>query len=56
MSGGLDSLVADPDKLKRAVQFATACGAATCLKPGAIDAQPTVQEAEKLLQEAGWNK
>lgn len=55
LSGGIDALVADPGKLQRAVQFATACGAATCLKPGAIDAQPTVQEAEKLLQQAGWN-
>ena len=56
LSGGVEELTADPDKLKRAVQFATACGAATCLRPGAIDAQPTVKEAEQLLEEAGWNK
>ena len=56
LSGGIDELVADPEKVQRAVQFATACGAATCTKPGAIDAQPTVQEAEALLQAAGWNK
>lgn len=55
MGGGLAELVADPGKVLRAVQFATACGAGTCLRPGAIDAQPTVQEAEALLQEAGWN-
>lgn len=55
MSGGLAELVADPDKVRRAVQFATACGAATCLRPGAIDAQPTVAVAESLLNEAGWN-
>lgn len=56
LSGGIDELVADPEKVQRSVQFATACGAATCLKPGAIDAQPTVKEAEALLQAAGWNK
>jgi len=55
MSGGLQELVADPDKVRRAVQFATACGAVTCMRPGAIDAQPTVSQAEKLLAEAGWN-
>jgi fructokinase len=56
LSGGVAELVADPEKVQRAVQFATACGAATCTKPGAIDSQPTVQEAEALLQAAGWNK
>lgn len=55
MSGGLTDLVADPCKVKRAVEFATACGAATCTKPGAIGSQPTVQEAEILLESAGWN-
>jgi fructokinase len=56
LAGGLDSLVADPDKVHRAVEFATGCGAFTCTKPGAIDAQPTVQQVESLLAEAGWNK
>jgi fructokinase len=56
LSGGVAELVADPEKVQRAVQFATACGAATCTKPGAIDSQPTVKEAEELLQAAGWNK
>lgn len=56
LSGGVLELVADPEKVHRAVQFATACGAATCTKPGAIDSQPTVKEAEALLQAAGWNK
>lgn len=55
LSGGLLELVADSEKVHRAVQFATACGAATCTKPGAIGSQPTVKEAEALLQ-AGWNK
>lgn len=49
MAGGLDHLVADPDKLRRAVEFATACGAVTCRKPGAIDAQPTLHDVEELL-------
>lgn len=56
LSGGVLELVADPEKVHRAVQFATACGAATCTKPGAIGSQPTVKEAEALLQAAGWNK
>lgn len=55
LSGGLSELVADPGKVKRAVQFATGCGAFTCTKPGAIDAQPTVADVERLLQESGWN-
>ena len=55
MSGSLDSLVADPTRLRRAVQFATACGAATCTKPGAIGAQPTLQEVEALLAQHGLN-
>lgn len=55
LSGGLKGLMADPGKLLRAVQFAAACGAATCKRAGAIDAQPTVQEVENLLKEAGLN-
>jgi fructokinase len=51
--GTLDSLLADPAKLRHAVAFATACGAFTCTRPGAIDAQPTVQEAEELLAKQG---
>lgn len=37
----------------KAVEFATACGAATCTKPGAIGAQPTLAEAEALLAAKG---
>lgn len=51
LRSGLDSLVADPQNLRRAVQFATACGAFTCTKPGAIGAQPTVAEAEAMVSE-----
>ncbi|KAL4432540.1 hypothetical protein ABPG77_000477 [Micractinium sp. CCAP 211/92] len=53
MCGGLDSLVADHGKLRRGVEFATACGAFTCTKPGAIGAQPTAAEAEALLASQG---
>ena len=42
-----------PVQLRRGVEFATACGAFTCTKPGAIGAQPTVAEAEALLAEKG---
>ena len=55
LAGGLDGLVGDPDKLRRAVQFATACGAATCTRAGAIGAQPTAAEAEALLERGGLN-
>lgn len=48
-AGGLDCLLKDADMLHKAVQFATACGAATCTKPGAINAQPTLHDIETLL-------
>ena len=48
-AGGLQALVADPDKALEAVRFATACGAFTCTGPGAIGSQPTPADAEKLL-------
>jgi fructokinase len=50
-AGGIESLLVDADVLHRGVQFATACGAATCTRPGAIDAQPTLQDVEALLVE-----
>lgn len=40
-------------QLRRGVEFATACGAFTCTKPGAIGAQPTAAEAEALLSAQG---
>lgn len=40
----------DADKLRKCVEFAAACGAVTTTRPGAIGAQPTREEAEKLLQ------
>lgn len=56
LAGSLEALVADPGKLRRAVAFATACGALTCTRPGAIDAQPTAAEAEALLAQSGLNE
>lgn len=50
--GGLDALVADPEKVRHAVVFASACGALTCTRPGAIDSQPELDEAEKLAAAA----
>lgn len=58
MCGGVDAMVGagatggEGEKLRHAVQFATACGAATCKKAGAIDAQPTLHEVEELLAAA----
>lgn len=52
--GGLEALQADADKLRRAVEFAAACGAFTTTKPGAIGAQPSEQEAEDLLKTASF--
>lgn len=49
-SGGIDSLIADAGLLHKAVRFATACGAATCMNPGAIDSQPTLEQVENLLK------
>ena len=51
-AGGLAAFQSDPDKLKHAVEFAAACGGFTCSKPGAIAAQPTLEEAKNLMQSA----
>lgn len=48
--GGLDALRGDADKLRKCVEFASACGAFTTTRSGAIGAQPTQEEAETLLQ------
>ncbi|KAK9808320.1 hypothetical protein WJX73_000806 [Symbiochloris irregularis] len=49
-AGGMEALQADEKKLRYAVEFATACGAFTTTKLGAIDAQPTPKDAEELLK------
>jgi len=38
--------------LRSAVEFAAACGGFTCSKPGAIAAQPTLEEAKTLMNTA----
>lgn len=47
-AGSLDALAADATKLKEAIVFASATGALTCTKKGAIDAQPTLDEVKQL--------
>jgi len=55
-AGGLDRLAADPAKVKEAIVFAAATGALTCTKPGAIGAQPTLDEAMALYEESkNWH-
>ena len=51
-AGGLSAFQHDPEKLRHAVEFAAACGAFTCSKPGAIAAQPTLEEARTLMKSA----
>jgi fructokinase len=46
-------LLTTPKNTNDAVKFAAACGALTTLKPGAIAAQPTLEEVEKLVEEQG---
>lgn len=48
-NGGIDALRRDAVLLKSGVEFATACGAATCLRVGAIGSQPTETEALRML-------
>lgn len=48
-SGGLEALQSRPELFQKAVEFATACGAFTCTKPGAIDSQPNLEEVSSLL-------
>ncbi|KAF8071301.1 FRK1 [Scenedesmus sp. PABB004] len=55
-AGGLDRLLADPVALKAAVVFAAATGALTCTKPGAIAAQPSLDQVQALFEESkGWH-
>lgn len=51
-AGGLAAFQSNPEKLKSAVEFAAACGGFTCSKPGAIAAQPTLEEAQTLMKTA----
>jgi fructokinase len=49
---GIHSL-ADPETAKRVVTYASAAGALTTMKPGAIAAQPTAAEVEAFLNSHG---
>lgn len=51
-AGGLSAFQQDGNKLRSAVEFAAACGGYTCSKPGAIAAQPTLEEANTLMSTA----
>jgi hypothetical protein len=54
-AGGLERLLSDPKALKEAVVFAAATGALTCTKPGAIAAQPSLEQVQGLFEESkGW--
>ncbi|HEY9674643.1 MAG TPA: carbohydrate kinase [Waterburya sp.] len=47
---GLQQSFADAESVKNVVRYASAVGALTTLKPGAIAAQPTVEEVEAFLK------
>ena len=53
-AGGLQPLCNNPKALRKAVEFGSACGAFTCTQPGAIGAQPTLEQAEELLRRASF--
>eukprot|EP00891_Asterochloris_glomerata_P005596 jgi/Astpho2/5596/fgenesh1_pm.00079_%23_26_t len=53
-AGGLQPLSNNPKALRKAVEFGSACGAFTCTQPGAIGAQPTLEQAEELLRKASF--
>ncbi|KAG2424047.1 hypothetical protein HXX76_014868 [Chlamydomonas incerta] len=48
-AGGLDAISANPRLLKEAVVFASAAGASTCTRAGAIESQPTLELVEDLF-------
>lgn len=50
-AGSLEALARDPARAKRALYFASACGAFTCTGAGAIAPQPTVADAENVLKQ-----
>ncbi|PNH05615.1 Fructokinase-2, partial [Tetrabaena socialis] len=49
-AGGLDALSANPRLLKEAVVFASAAGASTTTRAGAIEGQPTLEMVEELFE------
>ncbi len=54
-AGSLEALAADPRRLKEAVVYASAAGALTCTRKGAIEGQPSLAEVEALYESSkGW--
>ncbi len=51
-AGGVEHLGSNPDVLKKAVVFAAATGALTCTRPGAIAAQPSLEEVQALYEKS----
>ncbi|GLC55392.1 hypothetical protein PLESTB_000982400 [Pleodorina starrii] len=49
-AGGLDALAANPQLIKEAVVFASAAGASTCTRSGAIEGQPTRELVQDLYE------
>jgi len=51
-AGGLEAIASDPRALKEAVVYASAAGALTGTKKGAIEGQPHLKEVEELAETA----
>ncbi|KDD74184.1 pfkB family carbohydrate kinase [Helicosporidium sp. ATCC 50920] len=47
--GGLEALLADPEKIKKAVRFGSATGALTCTRQGGLNSPPDLEEVEACL-------
>ena len=51
--GGLDALLASPDAINKAVEFASASGGFTASAPGAIEGQPkSPAEVQQLIEKS----
>lgn len=48
---GMFEMLTNPEDAKLAVEFAAACGALTTQNPGAIAAQPKLQEVQELVKQ-----
>ena len=53
-AGGVDALVSDAVELRKAVEFATACGAYVTQGAGAIAPQGTEEQIEEFLSTRGY--
>lgn len=49
-AGSLEAVAHDKQRLKEAVVFASACGALTTTKKGAIEGQPKIEECLELYE------